>query len=360
MYYYYWWSGAWTYYGFDEFVYDIYGYLIEEIYHDDSAPYGRWLHEGPFYNGYPTTSIYQYYQSGYINSQMVKYIFDANDCIIEEIWYMWDGSSWIPFLRIQNYYGQPCCPDRWVFSTWTGTAWEIYYMASFVYAFTNCMADMVPYFNFYTYWFYQYRCNPTQVLMGPTTDGLNMSSIDSNEELTYDAYCKVLTYLIYLYSQGQLSYMYTVFEYGQPMLKPSNPYDNSNQRLTLQTTQIRTGNELVNSNRTWYSYEGLELSTETDDRIPLEFSLNQNFPNPFNPNTTISFDLANDSHVLINIYDMTGKIIRTLVDHNMKSGQKMIDWNGKDDDGKSVSGGLYLYNLNTDNYSQTRKMVLIK
>jgi hypothetical protein len=196
--------------------------------------------------------------------------------------------------------------------------------------------------------------------MGPSTDGVNMLSIDSSEEFTYDAYCKVLTYILYLYSQGQSSYMYTMFAYGQPMIKASNILDNSNQRLISQTTQIRSGNDLVNSNRTWYSYEGLELDIQGENDLPTSHSLKQNYPNPFNPTTTISFDLTEESEVEITIYNTAGELIKKLVNTNMTPGSKTITWDGKDKDGNVVSGGVYLYNLQTGNYNQTKRMVLLK
>ncbi|NHZ87289.1 MAG: T9SS type A sorting domain-containing protein [Planctomycetia bacterium] len=88
--------------------------------------------------------------------------------------------------------------------------------------------------------------------------------------------------------------------------------------------------------------------------------LKQNYPNPFNPSTTITFDLSEDTNVKISIYDMTGRLIRQLVNQTMTVGSKTINWDGKDEAGNPVSGSVYFYNLQTGDYSQTKKMVLMK
>lgn len=93
---------------------------------------------------------------------------------------------------------------------------------------------------------------------------------------------------------------------------------------------------------------------------PNSFTLSQNFPNPFNPSTTITFDLTEDTNVKISIYDMTGRLIRRLVNQPMTIGKKVINWDGRDKDGNLVSGGIYFYNLQSGGYSQTKKMVLMK
>lgn len=192
--------------------------------------------------------------------------------------------------------------------------------------------------------------------MGPTTDGTNMSSEDWREEYTYTN-CLAMTYILFISAIMQTQTNYT---YGQIPGKVSSFYDNSNQRMTSQVTQMLVGNDLVNSTRTWYSYEGLELTTESDAGIPTDFSLKQNYPNPFNPSTTITFDLSQDANVKISIYDMAGRLIKELVNQTMTVGSKTIVWNGKDEIGNLVNGGVYFYNLQTGDYNQTKKMVLLK
>ena len=105
-------------------------------------------------------------------------------------------------------------------------------------------------------------------------------------------------------------------------------------------------------------YVSLEL--ESNSLIPTDYSLSQNYPNPFNPSTTISFSLPSDNHTILNIYDISGKLINTLLDKNMKTGYHNISWDGKDFYGQEVSTGAYVYTLSTNDVSLSGKMILLK
>lgn len=88
--------------------------------------------------------------------------------------------------------------------------------------------------------------------------------------------------------------------------------------------------------------------------------LHQNVPNPFNPQTTIRYDLPASSHVRLSIFDTTGRRIRTLVDEEQSAGSREAVWNGRDDAGNSVSSGVYFYVLDAGKERLTRKLVLLK
>ena len=105
-------------------------------------------------------------------------------------------------------------------------------------------------------------------------------------------------------------------------------------------------------------YVSLEL--ESNSLIPTDYTLSQNYPNPFNPSTTISFSLPSDNHTILNIYDISGKLINTLLDKNMKTGYHNISWDGKDFYGQEVSTGAYVYTLSTNDVSLSGKMILLK
>ena len=85
-----------------------------------------------------------------------------------------------------------------------------------------------------------------------------------------------------------------------------------------------------------------------------------NYPNPFNPITTIRYDLFEATNVNITIYDMMGRQIRNLINTNQNSGYKSVIWNARNDDGKIVSAGMYFYSIVTNTFSQTSKMILLK
>jgi len=87
----------------------------------------------------------------------------------------------------------------------------------------------------------------------------------------------------------------------------------------------------------------------------------KNYPNPFNPSTTISFSISNDSNVELSIYNIKGQRVKTLVNNDFDRGNHSVVWNGIDDSGKAVSSGLYLYKLNVNGKTEAvKKCILVK
>lgn len=102
-----------------------------------------------------------------------------------------------------------------------------------------------------------------------------------------------------------------------------------------------------------------ELGT-ADPAVLNTYRLYPAYPNPFNPSTRISYDLAVQSNVKVNIYDILGRKVRMLVNGSQVSGHRSIIWNATNDAGAPVSAGIYLYTIETGEFRQTRKMVLLK
>ena len=102
------------------------------------------------------------------------------------------------------------------------------------------------------------------------------------------------------------------------------------------------------------------MSSEDDLTLPETFVLYQNYPNPFNPETNISYDLPKDGLVSVNVYDMKGTLVKTLVNDVQSSGYRTLKWNGTNDKGQKVSAGLYLYRIEAEGFTDTKKMALIK
>jgi len=94
--------------------------------------------------------------------------------------------------------------------------------------------------------------------------------------------------------------------------------------------------------------------------IPTKFALNQNYPNPFNPTTEISYDLPKTTHVRLTVYNMLGQKVATLIDAKMPAGSYQATWNGKDEFGRHVGSGLYIYQLEAGSFKATKKMLLMK
>ncbi len=106
-------------------------------------------------------------------------------------------------------------------------------------------------------------------------------------------------------------------------------------------------------------YEASTLSNQTET-VPVYFNAVQNFPNPFNPLTTLKYDLLEDSFVEITIYDMLGNVVNNLVNQNQMQGYKSVQWNATNNQGQPVSTGLYFYTIQAGDFIQTKKMLLLK
>jgi len=89
-------------------------------------------------------------------------------------------------------------------------------------------------------------------------------------------------------------------------------------------------------------------------------ALLQNYPNPFNPVTTIAFSIRTRGHVGLNVYDVGGRLVRTLANETRAAGAYRVKWDGHDNTGSPVASGVYFYRLIAGSFSQTKKMVLLK
>ncbi|MGE5681850.1 MAG: multicopper oxidase domain-containing protein [Bacillota bacterium] len=103
------------------------------------------------------------------------------------------------------------------------------------------------------------------------------------------------------------------------------------------------------------------LKKESEDiAAPVAFALHQNFPNPFNPSTTIQFQLPTAGHVDLKVYDSIGRVVTTLADNVFEAGTHSVQWNGTDSFGLKVPSGIYIYSMNSGEFNETKKMVLLK
>ena len=104
----------------------------------------------------------------------------------------------------------------------------------------------------------------------------------------------------------------------------------------------------------------LEVREVNTPSIPTVFSLSQNYPNPFNPKTLIRFTLPKDSWVKMEVYNILGQKVRTLVDEKLTAGVKEVEWDSKDVNGLEVASGIYFYRIKADDFSDIKKMVMLK
>jgi len=143
--------------------------------------------------------------------------------------------------------------------------------------------------------------------------------------------------------------------------------------VTFDATEVEqglyTGNILINSNDPdnpsmtvpcTLNVIPVGIADNTTGTLPTVLALDQNYPNPFNPKTEIWFGLPSDGQVNLEVYDIMGRRVSTLINEKLAAGTHQVIWDGKNDDGLAVSSGMYFYKLTQDDNVITRKMMMLK
>lgn len=102
------------------------------------------------------------------------------------------------------------------------------------------------------------------------------------------------------------------------------------------------------------------LAGVTGDNLPTEYALEQNYPNPFNPSTTINFALPKAGNVQIAVFNVLGQEVNTLVSEGLPAGNHSVVWDGRNSTGSTISSGIYFYRISAGEFSQTKKMLMLK
>ncbi len=114
------------------------------------------------------------------------------------------------------------------------------------------------------------------------------------------------------------------------------------------------------SNDTFNLNISIETGIISELAIPDKYELRQNFPNPFNPETSIIYGLPKESNVRIEVYNLLGQAVVTLVNEKQKSGYHSVQWNGCDNSGTMMKSGVYIYRITSGGFTETKKMILLK
>lgn len=126
--------------------------------------------------------------------------------------------------------------------------------------------------------------------------------------------------------------------------------------VTTYRGALGSGSNWLTSWTQWDPKNYATVNVQTiSSEVPSAFALNQNYPNPFNPSTKINFSLPKAGFVTLKVYDLTGKEVSSLVNENLNIGTYGVDFNAA-----ALTSGIYFYTLNTENFSETKKMMLIK
>lgn len=169
-----------------------------------------------------------------------------------------------------------------------------------------------------------------------------LSLIENPETVTDSVFANIdLAYALLLQEEsGQKSRFLSRFRH----LKPKNIKD------FHQTRNKHLANLLNNKD-----------TSDTGNSItPVSFNLIQNYPNPFNPETTIAFTIPSDEQISLEVYNIKGQKVKTLVNEKLVAGRHSYVWNGTDQNNNSVSSGIYFYRLKSGTFTSTKKMILMK
>lgn len=118
--------------------------------------------------------------------------------------------------------------------------------------------------------------------------------------------------------------------------------------------------ELIEAVVTDMDFNSIYMTNNSVNNLPTEYSLSQNYPNPFNPSTEIAFSLPNASEVKLDIFNIKGQLVKTVVNGKYDAGSYTVEWDSRDERGNQVSSGIYLYRLTAGEFTETRKMILLK
>ena len=122
-------------------------------------------------------------------------------------------------------------------------------------------------------------------------------------------------------------------------------------------------NELFNIEEIQFNgivYELTDLLSSSKNLIPDQFAFYQPFPNPFNPKTTITFDLPEEMEVNLNVFDINGRLVQTLNRSKLRAGNYSFDWEGTDQFGMKVTSGVYFIRIDAGSFKSIKKTLLVK
>lgn len=402
FYYYEWWDGSqWVNnYQQETYTYDPDGNMTSHLI--ETWDSNRWVNSRQHiytynYDGNMTSHLIEEWESNnWVNSWRETYVFDSNGNMSSYFSKRWDGTNWVNSWRFSftynlngnrvTYLSEIGNSTQWVnrsqvtytynsnenmvsqlTKTWNGSQWSLYERVTYTYDSDGNMTSKFP----------------------ENWDGSKWVNSNSGSTYTYDSNGNMIsaTYETVDRSHGGQDifiwrYTYTYDSNGNKISHFSETlYNNTWQSDWLYTyTYDDNGDMISGLFESWYGdkdgtfrffdsfgnsykYGGLEInvyySTITDvaeeDLNVLAFTLSQNYPNPFNPSTIISYSIPKSSFVQLKIYDMLGREVASLVDEEQAVGNYKVGFNAS-----NLTSGVYFYRLQSGEFTETKKLILLR
>lgn len=166
-----------------------------------------------------------------------------------------------------------------------------------------------------------------------------------------------------IYYAGTIQDVYRSVNNGESWVSVKNGLAFTSVSGGIKAFAVDNDGQVFASNLGFGIYRGLNALTPIENQspeIPGNFSLAQNYPNPFNPSTSIAFQIGESGLVALEIFDASGRLVKTLVNENRAAGNYTERWDGRNNIGQQVSSGIYFYQINAGSFRQVKKMILLK
>lgn len=358
-----WEDGAWVNDMKYIYTYDASSYLIETLqlnWDEDEWQNSLKMVMTNNTEGYPIEMMYQMWEPTaqiWMDMMMVFYTYDANWNMTEMLMQMWFGTAWINAARYTMTYNADNNTTYVLEETWdfpNGTEWENDQQEFYTYDGLFLEEILEESWENGTEWIWSGKLTYTLAGNNHPADRLELSWNGGGywdnqrfSQYTYDGdWNEIEDYEQEWINGDWVNFETHFYTYDDGLLI---------ERLTHRWEPTRNW---VNYHKQTMSYG--TLGAENNSIQANYFNL-CNYPNPFNPETTISFSTTKSTeNTEIVIYNLKGQKVKVLVNEKLTSDQHTVVWNGKDDNSKSVSSGVYFYKMRSGNYAETKKMILMK
>ncbi len=344
----------WTILGSLQYSYNDDGNITEIL--DEAYIDGEWINFSLFSysydnNGLIIERLYQYWiNSEWENNHRFIFIYDDENCI-EESYEYWENEQWNNSNKTSYTYDENNNVIELIDEVWENYEWVNYIRDSFTYNNDNLLQEKIremwdnDIWNLYSKIIYSY--DEYSNLIEKLGQGWNNGWIDDN-----------INSFLYDENQNQIEWLYQSYYSGEliNMFRYTNDFDENNNEI-ISIYEDWENDQWVYDTKYLYTYEQYaELTEYILSKIPIV-----NYPNPFNPTTTISFSILEESQVDISICNIKGQKIKTLTNEKYSNGKHSIVWNGDDEYGETVSSGIYFYKLEVNGHTEgLKKMLLLK
>lgn len=343
-------DGKWTY------IYDGNNNVIEELYQDLIS--GYWENISKFTFTYDTNNnvieeLYQVWNgSNWTISWKYSYAYDMNNNIIQKLKQTWNGSNWVNSVQTIFQYDENNNMIEELNQEWSGSEWLNDLKKTCTYDSNNYKIEEL--------WQNWNSSNWVDYLNLGYTYDINNNLIESIwqiwENTTWVNYRKYT----YSYNGNNIRTETIYFAWWATVwIKDTRwiyTYDANNNKIE-ERTQDWNGGYWLDLNRSIYSYILTDVNEITSEIN--YYSLSNNYPNPFNPVTSIQYAVSNRQFVTLKVYDVLGNEIAILVNEEKQPGTYEVEFNTSSTK-HPKSSGIYFYQLKAGNYAETKKMVLLK